>query len=26
MEHGILKIDAPKRYEEKDSHKKLAVK
>ena len=25
LEHGILKISAPKKYEEKESHKKLAV-
>ena len=26
IEHGILKIDAPKKHLEKDTHKKLAVK
>lgn len=26
MEHGILKIDAPKKHIDKDTHKKLAVK
>lgn len=25
LEHGILKISAPKRHEDKESHKKLAV-
>ena len=26
LEHGVLKIDAPKKYKEKDEKKKLAVK